>query len=72
MIDVWHTQLRLVSKYFSDHQLRAIRQRGDYKGEVFAYVTPSVARRELVCPPSIIEWAKEKGYVVIHVQEPRD
>lgn len=72
--DVWHTQLRLVAKYFPAMQLRPLRTTQDINthGEVFIYVSPSVDRRETRCPPDVAKEFTDRGYIIIHVQEPRE
>lgn len=74
--DCWHTQLRLVARYFPAMQLRAHRTTESmfaFGGEnVFIYITPTVEPRNIKCPPNVVKAATERGYIIIHVQEPRE
>lgn len=73
MWDCWHTQLRLVAAHFPEVRLRPLRckQTARY-GSVFVYVSATVDRRETRCPPDVVQWFKELGYTIIHIQEPRE
>lgn len=39
---------------------------------VFIYVTPTVEPRNIKCPPSVVKEVTERGYIIIHIQEPRE
>jgi hypothetical protein len=73
MMDVWHTQLRLVARHFPDSQLRAWRQTSHIHagGGVFCYVVPTVANRNTVVPPNVVKEFRELGFTIIRVEEPR-
>jgi hypothetical protein len=70
---VWHTQLRLVSEHFPDVKLRAIRNTQEMiaPGGVFVYVSPTVRRREVVCPAHVVTALRDHAYTIIHVEEPQ-
>lgn len=73
MMDVWHTQLRLVHRHFPEASLRALRTFALVRaGGVFVYVTPTVARRETECPSHVVQRFRDHGYTIIHIQEPRE
>jgi hypothetical protein len=72
MMDVWHTQLRLVARHFPDSQLRAWRQTLKiHAGGIFCYVVPTVANRNTIVPPHVVEKFRERGFTIIRVEEPR-
>lgn len=72
MMDCWHTQLRLVARYFPTAQLRALKDMRLARGGIFVYVSPTVERRETVCPVHVVSMFQQLGYTIIHVQEPRE
>ena len=77
MMDCWHTQLRIVASHFPDMRLRPrnhLPTQGAAVAPVtaFVYVTPTVAHRSVVCPTHVIEEYRRLGYVIIHIQEPRE
>lgn len=69
----WHTQLRLVHQHFPSMQLRAIRNTQDHiaRGGVFVYVSPTVRRRETVCPAHVVQTFRDLECTIIHVEEPQ-
>jgi len=69
MMDVWHTQLRLVHGHFPEVRLRAMKGYALAKGGMFVYVTP--APRDQTCPANVIETFRALGYTIIHIQEAR-
>jgi hypothetical protein len=72
--DCWHTQLRVVARYFPAMQLRAHKNTVTMKHPegVFVHVTEAVQFRGTECPPDVARIAAERGYIIIHVQEPRE
>lgn len=73
-MDVWHTQLRLVHHHMPVAQLRARRDlslRSNLVGGIFVYVTPTVRRREIVCPAHVVQSFRDLGYTIIHIEEPQ-
>jgi hypothetical protein len=69
----WHTQLRLVHEKFPSVQLRAISntQAHIVRGQVFVYVSPTVRRRETVCPAHVVQTFRDLECTIIHVEEPQ-
>lgn len=70
-MECWHTQLRLVEKYFPEAKIKVRRGYANpTRGAVFAYVSP--APRDQQCPINVIETMVALGYAIVHIQEPRE